>query len=123
MENIGNRQYGLSIDGDVFYSLPVPEAAKEIAKRFYEGFKSNVIVLDVTENMPVDIGWQFDGSNFANIGAGQTAIDSVPSGQRVYAFIANNIIFGMIRLQPSDAQAEMFTAAFSTGGVIGVDVT
>ena len=123
MENIGDRQYGLSIDGDVFYSIPIPENSGEIAERFYEGFKSDVIVLDVTDNIPVGVGWQLDGSTFVNNGSGQVGIDSVPSGQRVYAFITNNVIFGMMKPQLSEAQKEMFTAAFSTGGVTGVEVT
>lgn len=123
MENIGDKQYGLSIDGDVFYTIPMVEAAGEIAERFYEGFKSEVLVLDVTSSMPVGIGWELNGSTFVDDGSGLTVVDSVSSGQSLYAFIANNKIFGMIEPRLSDDQKEMFSAAFATGGVIGVDVT
>jgi hypothetical protein len=123
MENIGDRQYGLSIDGDVFYTIPIVEEHGEIAERFYEGFRENVSVLDVTDNLPVGIGWELDGNNFIDNGSGRTAIDSALPSQRFYAFIANNRVFGLIIPSLSEDQKEMFTAAFSTGGVIGVEVS
>jgi hypothetical protein len=123
MENIGDREYGLSIDGDVFYTIPIVEKHGEIAQRFYEGFRENVSVLDVTDNLPVGIGWELDGNNFIDDGSGRTIVNNNILGQRFYAFIANNRVFGVIVLILSEAQEEMFTAAFSTGGVIGIDVT
>ena len=123
MENIGDREYGLSIDGDVFYTIPIIEGHGERAQRFYEGFKENVSVLDVTDNLPVGIGWELDGNNFIDDGSGRTIVGNNIPSQRCYAFIANNRVFGVMGISLSEAQEEMFTAAFTTGGVIGVRVS
>ena len=123
MENIGNRQYGLSIDGDIIYTIPIAEAAGDISKRFYEGFKENVTILDVTDNLPIGIGWELDGGSFVGETSGQIVIDSLLPDEKLYAFISNNKIFGIIRPSLSQEQKEMFDAAFATGGVIGVDTT
>ena len=122
MKNIGDKTYGLSIDGDVIYTIPLVEAAGELAERFCEGFKKDVIVLDVTNSLPVGIGWRLDGDSFVGDDHGQTIISNASSEERFYAFIADSVVFGMIRPILSNAQKEMLDAAFATGGVIGVDV-
>jgi hypothetical protein len=123
MENIGDRQYGLSIDGDVFHTVLIPGGIAGLSERFFEGFKESVQVLDVTDNLPIGIGWELNNGSFVNNASELTVVDSLSSGQRLYAFLANNKIFGMIEPRLSSLQKEMFSAAFSTGGVVGVNVT
>jgi hypothetical protein len=123
MESIGNRQYGLSIDGDIIYTIPIAEATGEIAERFYEGFKQDVTVLDVTDKLPLGIGWELEGNSFVDNSSNGSTIDSATPDQKFYAFIANNKIFGIIRPALSEEQKDMLAAAFSTGGVKGLDVT
>jgi hypothetical protein len=123
MENIGDRQYGLSIEGDIFYTFLIPGEITSLSERFFEGFKGSVDVLDVTDNLPIGIGWELNNGNFIDDESGLTVVDSISPDQRLYAFLANNKVFGMIDPRLTNDQKEMFSAAFATGGVVGVNVT
>lgn len=123
MTNIGDRQYGLSINGDVFYTIPIVEASGDIAVRFYEGFRGDVSVIEATNSLPVGIGWELDNDVFVDNGSVGESLNSLLPGQQIYAFLSNNRVFGMLSLILSNDQKEMFDAAFSSGNVVGVEIS
>jgi len=121
------KRYAFLVENEIFDIMPIAGNYEEKNfLRWSNGFLNEPKGLDISGVPNVAIGSIWDGENFDNSYLPEDSIiHEVNSSQKRYAIIdKENVVFMILELSSSSSMLQdVFEAAFSTGNVIGMDIT
>jgi len=121
------KRYAFLVENEIFDIMPVAGNYEEKSfLRWSNGFLNEPKGLDISGVPNVAIGSIWNGESFDNSYLPEDSIISeVNSSQKRYAVIdKENVVFMILELSSSSSMLQgVFEAAFSTGNVIGMDIT
>lgn len=121
------KKYAFLVENEIFDIFPVRgNNEDETFLRWSNGFLNETKVLDISNVPGVGIGSIWGGENFDNSFLSEEDLaNEVSPGQQKYAVIdKENVVFMMMDLTDSSSMLkDTFEAAFSSGEVIGMDIT
>jgi hypothetical protein len=122
-----DKKYAFLVENEIFNIFPVSgDNENETFLRWSNGFLNDPTVLDVSSIPGAAIGSIWDGNGFDNSSLPEESIvDEITPGQQKYAVInKENIVFMLLDLTNSSSLLKgAFEAAFSSGDVVGMDIT
>jgi hypothetical protein len=120
-----NKKYALLVENEIFYIFSVTnDPDSEILTRWELGFSGQPVGMEITGMAGVTIGSIWTGEGFDNSEVPTDYVSPFDETRKLYAILDNNKIFMLI--DPADNYPrlqEMYSAAFGTNTVIGMDIT
>jgi hypothetical protein len=122
-----NKRYAFLVENEIFDIMSVPNNNEnKTFLRWSNGFLNEPTGLDISGIPNVAIGSIWNGESFDNSYLPEDSIiPEVSPSQKRYAVIdKENVVFMILDLTDSSLLLkDSFEAAFSTGSVIGMDIT
>ncbi len=120
-----NKKYALLVENEIFDIFSVTnDPDSEILSRWELGFSGHPVGMEITGMTGVTIGSVWTGEGFDNSEVSPDYVSPFDETRKLYAILDNNKIFMLI--DPADNYPkvqEMYSAAFSTNTVVGMDIT
>ena len=121
------KRYAFLVENEIFDIMPIAgNYEDEVFLRWSNGFLNEPTALDISGIPNVTIGSVWNGESFDNSSLPENSIISeVTPGEKRYAVLnKEKVVFMILDLTDSLSQLkDSFEAAFSTGDVIGMDIT
>jgi hypothetical protein len=121
------KRYAFLVENEIFDIFPVRgNYENETFSRWSTGFSNEPTGIDISSIPDVAIGSVWNGEGFDNSSLPEeSVISETEPGQKKYAVInKEKVVFMILDLTNSSLLLkDTFEAAFSTGNVIGMDIT
>jgi hypothetical protein len=120
-----NKKYALLVENEIFDIFSVTnDPGSEILTRWELGFSGQPFGMEITGMTGVTVGSIWTGEGFDNSEVSPDYVSPFDETRKLYAILNNNKIFMLI--DPADNYPkvqEMYSAAFSTNTIVGMDIT
>ena len=121
------KRYAFLVENEIFDIMPVAGNYEDkVFLRWSDGFLNEPTALDISGIPNVTIGSVWNGESFDNSSLSENGIiPEVTPGEKKYAVLnKEKVVFMILELTNSlPLLKDSFEAAFSTGNVIGMDIT
>jgi hypothetical protein len=127
MINMEKKRYAFLVENEIFHIMPIAvNYEDEVFLRWSNGFLNEPTGLDISGIPNIAIGSIWNGESFDNSHLPEDSIIfETNSNQKRYALLdKEKLVFMVLDLTDSlSLLKNSFEAAFSTGAVIGMDIT